>query len=47
MKTFNGMHDPAEAIGTGEIRVDGVEHLPVFAALYPPPDPAKTVPAFP
>lgn len=47
MKTFNGMIDPGEAIGSGAIMVAGMEHLPVFAALYPPPEPGKIVPAFP
>ena len=47
MKTFNGMHDPAVAMQTGEIRVQGFEHLPTFAALYPPPAPDKVIPAFP
>ena len=47
MKTFNGLHDPAAAMKTGEIQVEGFEHLPTFAALYPPPSLDQLIPAFP
>jgi len=47
MKTFNGMHDPAQAIQSGEIQVHGMEHLPTYAALLPPPDPEMLFEALP
>ncbi len=34
MKTFNNMHDPVVAMQTGEIQVEGSEHLPVYSRLF-------------
>ncbi|MDX1417869.1 MAG: DinB family protein [Candidatus Promineifilaceae bacterium] len=47
MKTFNGMHDPGQAIKSGEIKVQGTEYLPAYAALLPPPDPYTPFEALP
>lgn len=38
-KTMNQMHDPAEAMQKGEIKVDNFEALATYGALFPPPDP--------
>ena len=39
VKTMNQMHDPAEAMQRGEIKVDNFEALATYGALFPPPDP--------
>lgn len=36
LKTRTEIHNPMEAMQTGEIRIQGVEHMGTFTALFPP-----------
>jgi len=47
VKTFYNIHDPAQAMQQGDIRVQGMDQLALYAQLLPPPDPEAILTAVP
>ena len=44
VKTLAGMQDPAAAIESGVIKVQGIENMPTYGGLFPPVDPSQVIP---
>ena len=44
VKSMTGLHDPAAAMQSGEIAVEGMENMERYGALFPPIDPARAIP---
>ena len=43
VKMFTGMADPMSLIQSGELKVQGMEHLPTYGSIFPAPDPDRDI----